>query len=279
MTTFQAIILGIIGGFSGFLPVSANVHHRLAAFFLGWPELSGPALGAVSLGTLISVLIYFRHDWASIISSLLQVILFRKKPMTLDERMSFFLVLTTVPTLGVKIYLADQIPAILRENMLLSAAILAAFALPFIFLDSWGRKNKGMFDWNWLDSFLVGLGAATAIIPGFGAIDGVLIVALARNFNRESAVKFSFYVITPLLALNTYSLLNNLSFKAGPPMPDFSWLSFFIMVLVSGLCGLLAIGGVIKNMERGTFKQYGVYRIVLALVILGFAFWTKKGMS
>ncbi|MEK6579787.1 MAG: undecaprenyl-diphosphate phosphatase, partial [Bdellovibrionota bacterium] len=147
MTTFQAIILGIIGGFSEFLPVGAGLHHKIAPFFLGWPELTGPALGAVALGTFLSAMIYYRHDWASILSSLLQVILFRKKPMTLDERLPFFLFLTTLPTLAARVYLTDLLPPQLLTNMLVSAIILGLFALPLLFLDSWSRKNRGMFDW------------------------------------------------------------------------------------------------------------------------------------
>src|SRR4051812_7555339 len=109
MTTFQAILYAIIHGFSDFLPVSATAHHKLVAYLVGWPEPAGPMIGALSLGSLLALLVYFRHDWASMISCFLQVILFRKKPMTLDERLPLFLTLSTLPAVAGWYYFGDSV--------------------------------------------------------------------------------------------------------------------------------------------------------------------------
>ncbi|MGZ3697932.1 MAG: undecaprenyl-diphosphate phosphatase, partial [Bdellovibrionota bacterium] len=87
MSTFQAIVYGIIHGFTEFLPVSSSAHQSLVPFLLGWQAPNGPLFGAFAIGTFAALMVYFRHDWASMISCFIQVILFRKRPMTLDERL------------------------------------------------------------------------------------------------------------------------------------------------------------------------------------------------
>src|SRR5688500_4363467 len=97
MTTLQAVIFAILQGFSEFFPVSAAAHRKLLAYFVGWPEPSGDFMGALYLGSFLAVFLFFIHDWASLLSSLIQVIVYRRKPMTLDERLPFFLILSALP--------------------------------------------------------------------------------------------------------------------------------------------------------------------------------------
>src|SRR3989338_6596286 len=97
MTTFEGIIYGIVHGITDFLPLGGNGHDILIPAVTGLHAPTGAALGAISLGSLLALLIYFRHDWASMISSFLQVVIFRKYPMTLDERLPFFIIEATIP--------------------------------------------------------------------------------------------------------------------------------------------------------------------------------------
>src|SRR4051794_37293269 len=110
MTTFQAIVYGIIHGFTEFLPISARAHQILIPYILSWPEPTGVFGGALALGAFLAVLIYFRHDWASIISSFIQVIIFRKRPMTLDERLPLFIFVSSIPTGAAWYYFHETLP-------------------------------------------------------------------------------------------------------------------------------------------------------------------------
>src|SRR5580704_14566314 len=109
MTTFQATVYAIFHGFTQILPVSENAHRILLAYLLDWPEPAGAFKGALSLGSLLAILIYFIHDWASMISCSLQCILFRKKPMTIDERMPIFILIAALPSVGAWFYVHETI--------------------------------------------------------------------------------------------------------------------------------------------------------------------------
>lgn len=267
MTTFQAVVYGIIHGFAEFLPIGSGAHQLLVPYVLNWPAPTGPLAGALALGAVLSLLVYFRHDWASIISSFIQVIIFRKKPMTLDERLPIFLAITTLPSLILWTYTRHQLEAF-SNSPLLIAGSLAFFGLPLWFSDSLSRRTKGMFDWNWLDSLLVGIGQAFLLIPGCGRATGALTAGLFRNFNREAIAKYTFFAGLPVLVGVAFHQLRGVSLHAAAPAPDLSWFSFGVAFLVTFVTGLLAIGGFMKNIVRKGFSHYAVYRLVAAVVVV-----------
>lgn len=274
MTTFQAIIYGVIHGFSEFLPVGRSAHDLIAPYLFHWPMPQGAFLGALSLGTLLSILVYFRHDWASILSCFLQACLFRKRLMTLDERMPLFLAITAIPLIGAEIYLSP----LLREfewTPLRLAAALVAFSIPLWMAESTSRKIKGMFDWNWLDAFLVGLTQAFAIIPGCGLMAGLLTGALFRNYNRESSAKYAFFAITPIIAVQTATQLRGVSTHSVVPAEGISWLTFNMSIIVTFLVGLLAIGGFMRQVQKKSLKPYLLYRWLLAVILL-IIYWIRN---
>lgn len=277
MTTFQAILLAIVHGFTEFLPISASAHERLIPYLLSWDSPPEALLAALSLGTAFSVLVYFIHDWASIISGFLQILIYRKKPMTLDERLPIFLFFTGVPLALGWFYLA---PIIEREadwaNPSLVAAVLAVGAFPLILAERRSRKNKGMFDWTWLDALIVGITGLLMFIPGCGKPEALMPGALLRNFNREAAAKFMFFAMFPILIVSAYLHLHGVNFQAHQaPSPDLTWMSFGVAFVVSFLSGLLAIGGLMKHIQRSGFGQYAFYRLVLA-GITGVVFWLRN---
>ena len=65
---YQAIILGIVQGITEFLPVSSTGHLRLIPRIFGWHDAGLAFDAALHTGTLLALLIYFRHDWVDLIS-------------------------------------------------------------------------------------------------------------------------------------------------------------------------------------------------------------------
>lgn len=273
MTTFQAIVYAILHGLTEFLPVSSSAHQNLVPYFFDWPAPTGAFSGALSLGALMSLLVYFRHDWASIISSLLQVIIYRKKPMTLDERLPFFMALSSIPTLAVGYYFQESLLEISRHPLWIAAG-LAFFGLCLGFFDSMSRKTKGMFDWNVMDALILGTTQALMFLPGAGRMTGAVMGGMMRNYQRESAAKYSLFIAAPLLVANLIHELKDVSFSAPAPAHDLSWLSFGVAALITLLVGLIAIGSLMKQIQRNGFRGYITYRWLLAIAVV-VVYWTR----
>jgi undecaprenyl-diphosphatase len=274
MTTFQAIVYAIVDGFAQFLPVSANAHQALVAWLFQWPDPSEIFRGILALGAALSVLVYFRHDWASIFSCFLQVLVFRKKPMTLDERLPIFLLLAVAPTIGVWYYFHDQILEWSSHPLRIAAGLAIGAGVLWI-LDRWSRRNKGMFDWNLVDALAVGVGQALMFLPGVGGPAGNLAASSVRNYNREAAAKFMLYVSLPILAGKTYMSLREFSLHSSPPAPDLSWMSLAVALVVTFFTGLLAIGGLMKHVQRKGMGEYAIYRTLIAVIVV-IVYWARN---
>lgn len=279
MTTFQAIVYSIIHAVTELLPISSAAHHDLVPFFIGWEHPSGFFLGTLHFSTFLALLIYFRHDWASMISSFLQLVIFRKKPMTIDEWMPFFITIAIIPSALIWFYFREPLQS-LQLNPLIQGVVLFAFGFPLWLFDSLSRKNKSMSDWNGLDALIVGTLQIAALVPGCGIQTMLISTALMRNYNREAATKFAFFVITPILGAASYYYLKGFTFKVASPMPNLSWLSLGTSFLVSFLASLLLIGGfmgsVSKPIERKGFGNYFIYRTLLFIAIAGFILYKNR---
>jgi undecaprenyl-diphosphatase len=285
MTTFQTIIYAIVQGFSVFLPVSWDAHQSLVPYFTRWQEPTGAISGALGIGALLAFLVYFRHDIASVISCFLQVLIFRKRPMTFDERFPIFLMIATIPAGLAAYYCQDKgwsVPVAnawaldwpIQWNVLTISASLAFWGVVFWIADSMGRKSKSMFDWNWIDASWVGLFQLATLTIGLGVVTATLIVAMFRNYSREAATKFALFSLAPFITVQAIRGLHETNFHAPMPDSDLSWLSFGVGVVVSLFTGLLVIGGLMKQVQKKGFGQYIIYRWLVAAAAVG-VYWYR----
>ena len=108
MVLFQALVVAFFFGVTAFLPVAPEAHPLLLAYATGWGEPSPDLLAALALGAFLALLFSFRHDWASIVSSCLRMLFFRKRPRTLDEYMPLFLIVSSIPYAVARVYLTPE---------------------------------------------------------------------------------------------------------------------------------------------------------------------------
>src|SRR5437660_12037324 len=141
MTTFQAIIYGIVQGLTEFLPVSSTAHLILLPWVAGWPD---PGLSfdvALHLGTLIALLIYFRADWIALISSALGII--RGRPQAPDARMAMQIVVATIPGAIAGALFEHKVEDAIRAPQVI-ALMLIAMATVLVYSEWMGKRSKGI---------------------------------------------------------------------------------------------------------------------------------------
>jgi len=267
MTTFQAIIYGIVQGLTEFLPVSSTAHLILLPWVAGWPD---PGLSfdvALHLGTLIALLIYFRADWIALISSALGII--RGRPQAPDARMAMQIVIATIPGAIAGALFEHKVEDALRAPQVI-ALMLIALALVLVVAEWMGRRKKSLDEISWGDAITVGVAQAFAIIPGVSRSGVTITAGLFRGMKRDTAARFSFYLSTPIIA-GAVAKRSLEILKAGATIEQLT--PFIVGILASGIVGYLAIAFLMRYLQTRTTYLFVYYRIALGIAVL-LAIWT-----
>ncbi|MEK7690410.1 MAG: undecaprenyl-diphosphate phosphatase [Bdellovibrionota bacterium] len=272
MSTYQSVIYALLHGFCEILPVGGTMVRSFVSQVFDWPEPQGALLGVLYLATALACFGHFRDDWASMTSSLIRVVLYRRRPMTVDERMPFIVTLATLPGLVAFQYL--QIPvqaAFAAFSPLLLWGIYVGLSFPLLLVEYMGRKSKRSVDWNILDSVMVGISYLLWFVPGSGRTETILLGSLFRNYNREAALKFGFYCAFPVLLTVSFPLLGTLDFSnRAQAQEGVSWMSLAVAFFASFFSAWLAVGGLVKRARKAGFGIYWITRILFGIGAAGF---------
>lgn len=181
-----------------------------------------------------------------------------------NRQLFWFLVIATIPG-GIAGVLFERA----AEEKLRSPFIVGP-ALIIVGLLMWagervGSETHDLGKVSLLDSIIVGVAQAFAVIPGVSRSGSTMTAGLFRSMNRETAARFSFLLSTPLIA--GACLKKGLEIHHHGLPPDMR-LPFLVGVIVSALVGYAVIAVLIRYLERHTFAIFVVYRVILGVVLL-----------
>lgn len=252
MTFFESIILGIVEGFTEFLPISSTAHLVLTSKLLGL-ETSNFLKSfeiAIQLGAIASVVVlYFKtflKDWTT-----------NKK-----------IIIAFLPTaiVGATLY------GFIRDT-LLSSHLVSVYALllggVFIIIFEWLHKEKPNYATNLSEitfkkSFLIGCAQSLAIIPGVSRAAATILGGLALGISRKTIVEFSFLLAAPtMLAATVLDLSKNYTLFTSA-----NWQSLAIGFVTSFVVAIMAIKFLLNFIKTNDFKLFGLYRVLLAIMFL-----------
>src|SRR6478735_11201736 len=109
-TLVQALILGIVQGFTEFLPISSSGHLIIVPFLFGWtdPFITSLAFSVMlHIGTLAALLVYFRADWVRLVPAGLAAARDRSFRGDPERRLAWLLVAATIPAAIAGFFLND----------------------------------------------------------------------------------------------------------------------------------------------------------------------------
>jgi len=255
MSLFQSIILGIVEGFTEFLPVSSTGHLILSSYLLKLEQsdfLTSFQI-AIQLGAILSVV----------------VLSFKK--FLLNTEVVKRIAVAFLPTAIVGFLLYEFI-----KNVLLGSTATVLWSLLFggialILFELWYKnkeksEEKSVSSLSYAHCFFIGLFQALAVIPGVSRAGATILGGLWLGVPRKTIVEFSFLLALPTMAGATgLDLVKNAS--------SFSYDQFGILVVgfvASFITAVLAIKFLLSFIQKRTFVLFGVYRIILAIVFLSF---------
>lgn len=272
MTTFQAIILGLIQGLAEFLPISSSGHLALAQHFFGINSDSVMIFAVLlHVGTLISVFIVYWKDILGLIYEFFGTFADLVKTKRFDvnknatRRMCWLIIAATVPTAVIG-FLFDEKFEKLYSNVLAIGICLVITGCILFAAEKWGKNLHGIKNTKFKHAITVGILQGCAIAPGISRSGSTIVGGLACGLKREWAVRFAFLVsIPPILGSVILELPDAL---AAGTVDSSLTVPILAGVIVSAVSGLIAIKGMIRLVSGKKLSYFSYYTWILGISVI-----------
>lgn len=259
----KVVILGIIQGITEWLPVSSTGHMLLFDALLPLnlsEDFVSVFMVVVQLGSILAVVVlYFNRLWPLKKS--------RQESMR-TLRLWGRVLIATIPA-GVVGLLFDDIIDQKLSTWPVIAAALAIYGVLYIVLEKKVRirtRVETLDDISIRDALYMGFFQMLALIPGTSRSGSTILGGMIGGISRPVAAEFSFFMALPVMA--GASLLRLI--KSGLAFSGAEWGYLALGSLVAFLVSLAAIKGLMSYVRSHDFSVFGVYRIVLAVVVTAY---------
>ena len=251
MEIWQAIVLGVVQGFTEFLPVSSSGHLILLQNWFGIQSNIVFYSIMLHIGTLIPVVIVI---WKQIIG------LF-KKPFSKFG----YLVLATIPAgvVGVIFSFAFDLDLLFTEYYWLLAITFLLTATELIFAERRAKKvemNNGI---NVKTAFIMGGGQALGVIPGLSRSGTTITAGCLGKVNREDNANFTFLMSIPIIL--AAALMEVVGCLKDGTLVSVNFLPLAIGMFTSAVCGYIAIKFMLKIIKKANYKWFSLYLVCIAI--------------
>ena len=261
----KAVILGIIQGITEWLPISSTGH--LILFDNIWPMTSTPEFFEVfkvviQCGSILAVLVLFFHKLNP----------FSPKKSASEKQETFALwkkvVVGCIPIVIAGLPL-DMILEDYLSSVYVIAATLILYGIAFLVIENRKRQPKmeTLEVLTYQTAFFIGCFQVLAAIPGTSRSGATILGAVILGCSRYVASEFSFFLAIPVMAGASGLKLLKYFLKTGM-FSGSEWILLIIGTLVSFVVSVFAIRMLLSYIRKHDFKIFGVYRIILGLIVI-----------
>lgn len=262
MSTFEAIVLGIVQGLTEFLPVSSSGHLRVVPALLGWRDPGTAFTAVIQLGTMAAVVIYFWSDLWRIATAWLASLTDKQRRADADARMGWYLIVATVPIGLLGLVFSDQIESGARDLRLI-AGTLIVMGLVLLYAEKVSSRTRRLDELSNRDGVLVGLAQSMALVPGVSRSGATITAGLLLGYDRESAARFSFLLSVPAVVLSGLYQLKDVGAGDGPGLVPTA-----LATVVSFGVGYAAIAWLLSYLQNHSTRVFVGYRVALGLLLI-----------
>jgi undecaprenyl-diphosphatase len=248
----KTIVLGVIQGFTEFLPVSSSGHLLLARKLFGLSEAGLLLDTMLHLGTLLAVVVVFWRDILDMI----------RRPFS---RLTLLVVVGTIPTAIIGILFKHFFEELARTGVTVGWEFLATGIILWIADNLKDRGLKDIRDITFKDSLFIGTLQGVAILPAISRSGLTIAGSLFQGIDRKDAARFSFLLSIPAIlgavVLQSHDLLKG-------SIEGIGLHALVIGTLVSAICGYIAVRWMLDIIQRGSLKVFSIYVWILGIGII-----------
>ncbi|MBQ3115195.1 MAG: undecaprenyl-diphosphate phosphatase [Clostridia bacterium] len=262
MEILKTIILGIVEGITEWLPISSTGHMILVNELInnnGFTN-SDLYLYVIQLGAILAVVTLYFHKLNPFAPSKTKV----EKKSTWD--MWFKVIVGCLPAAVIGLLLDNIMEKF--ENWQVVSTMLIIYGILFIWVE---RKNKkpvinNMHEMTYKTALLIGCFQVLSIIPGTSRSGATILGAMLVGCGRAVAAEYSFFMAIPVMV--GVSVLKIL--KYGLVMTGFEAIVLLTGMAVAYIISVIAIKFLISYVQKHDFKAFGLYRIILGLLVISY---------
>ena len=266
----KAVLFGIVEGITEWLPVSSTGHIILLDEFIflkGSDEFKSMFDVVIQLGAILAVIVLFFNKLNPF--ALKKSAGEKKQTWTL-----WFKVIAAIIPSGVVGVLFDDWMDEHLHNGIVVAIALIVYGIAFILVE---RRNTGrhlktigdVHDISWKKAIGIGIFQCLSLVPGTSRSGSTILGAIMLGVGRGAGAEFSFFMAIPtMVGASGIKLLKFLLSGVGISSMEISVL--VVGCLVSFIVSLLVIKGLMEYVRKHSFFAFGVYRIILGAIVLGY---------
>lgn len=267
----KSIVYGIVEGITEWLPISSTGHMILLEKIMPMhvsDDFWQLFLVVIQLGAIMAVVImYWKRLWPIRTGPRNGKPLFKRSVLMMWAKV----IVACIPAVIIGV-LWDDLFERLFYNYICVAIALIVFGILFILVEN---RNEGrrpvvnkISELSFRTAFYIGLfQCLAAIFPGTSRSGATILGALLLGVSRTCAAEFTFFMAVPVMF--GASLLKII--KIGLHFTFGEFILLLVGIIVAFLVSVFAIRFLMGYIRKNNFKPFGVYRIVLGLIVLAFA--------
>jgi undecaprenyl-diphosphatase len=248
---FQAIIIGIIEGFTEFLPISSTGHMIVASSFMNvaQSDINKAYEVIIQFAAILAVMLVYR-----------QKITFKK----IDLWMKLFVAFLPLAIVG--FIFKDNIKELFSTQVV--AVMFIVGGVVFLVVEYFYKENSShttdVEKLSYKQSLIIGFAQIFSLIPGTSRAGSTIIGGLLCGLDRKTSAEFSFLLAIPVMgAVSGYDLLKHYHEFVG-----IDYMPFIIGFVVAFVVAYITIKLFLVFLQRFTFVPFGIYRILFGIALL-----------
>lgn len=269
MELLKAVLFGIVEGVTEWLPISSTGHLILLNEFitLNVSDAFRSMFDVViQLGAILAVIVLFFHKLNPFSPTKSE----GEKKQT--WQLWFKVVAAIIPSGIVGVLFDDWMEAHFHNATVVAIALIV-YGVAFLLVERRNARRVGgktvedVYAIDYKTALLIGCFQCLSLIPGTSRSGSTILGAILIGVGRSAGAEFSFFMAIPTML--GASAIKGLKFLLSGVSATGTEIGVLIVgCVVSFLVSLLVIRGLMEYVRRHSFSAFGVYRIILGVVVL-----------
>ena len=269
MELLKAVLFGIVEGVTEWLPISSTGHLILLNEFITLnvsDEFRSMFDVVIQLGAILAVIVLFFHKLNPFSPTKSE----EEKKQT--WQLCFKVVAAIIPSGIVGVLFDDWMEAHFHNATVVAIALIV-YGMAFILVERRNARRVGgktvedVYAIDYKTALLIGCFQCLSLIPGTSRSGSTILGAILIGVGRSAGAEFSFFMAIPTML--GASAIKGLKFLLSGVTATGTEIGVLIVgCVVSFLVSLLVIRGLMEYVRRHSFSAFGVYRIILGVVVL-----------